>query len=581
MLFPKKLCDFVEEMRMAKKRKKARELTKKEIRLGKKARRQRRMVLIGVTVVAIVVIGLLVFGLYQEYILKPAEPVAMVGDVPIRTDEYQKMVRYYRSNLKNQLAMLQEELSRLDENDPSYEFMSQYYQQNIEQLQAEISDVHALGQRVLDDMIEEELIRQEAARRGIVVTPEEVQLEIETQFGYDRNPPTPTPTPITTTLTITPTPTIAPMTEARFKELYNVTLERLRERAGFSEADFRRLFEAMLLRKKVEEAIGQEVPTIADQVHARQIQVETEEQAQAIMTLLDENTDEAEAMDALLVLLAEEGEEIKTEEEIRTEKDPQKLLARLRESEDPFAFLAQNFSQDKSNRDNGGDLGWFSKGRMVPEFEEVAFSTPAGEVSDPVETQFGWHVILVHETSEEPEPQVWASHILVETEEEAKAIRTLLEEGVDDDTALSALNVLVEAEVARAQAKREEAQEIWTQLRESDDRFALLAEKFSDDWRSRDKGGDMDWFPKEEHTAEFDEVVFSLPIGEISEPISNTIGYHIVQVLGHEERELAPDILERRRAQAFDDWLEEQRQSEIVQRFWSVDKVPPDTEPMR
>ena len=566
---------------MAKKRKKARELTKKEIRLGKKARRQRQMILIGVTIVTVVVIALLAFGLYQEYVVKPSEPVAIVGDVPIRTDAYQKMVRYYRSNLKNQLAMLQEELSRLDENDPSYEFMSQYYQQNIEQLQAEISDVHGLGQRVLDDMIDEELIRQEAARRGIVVTPEEVQLEIESQFGYDRNPPTPTPTPITTTLTITPTPTIAPMTEARFKELYNITLERLHERAGFSEADFRRLFEAMLLRRKVEEAIGQEVPTIADQVHARQIQVENEEQAQAIMTLLDENTDEVEAMDALLILLAEEGEEIKTEEEIRTEKDPQKLLAQLRESEDPFAFLAQNFSQDKSNRDNGGDLGWFSKGRMVPEFEEVAFSTPAGEISDPVETQFGWHVILVHETSEEPEPQVWASHILVETEEEAKAIRTLLEEGVDDDTALSALDVLIEAEVARAQAKREEAQEIWTQLQESDDRFALLAEKFSNDWRSRDKGGDMDWFPKEEHTAEFDEAVFSLPIGEISQPISNTIGYHIVQVLGHEERELTPDILERRRAQAFDDWLEEQRQSEVVQRFWSVDKVPPDTEPMR
>lgn len=566
---------------MAKKRKKVRELTKKEIRLGKKARRQRRMILIGVTVVAVVVIGLLAFGFYQEYIVKPAEPVATVGEVPIRTDAYQKMVRYYRSNLKNQLAILQGELARLDPNDESYEFMSQYYQQNIEQLQSQISDVQGLGQRVLDDMIDEELIRQEAARRGIVVTPEEVQLEIETQFGYERNPPTPTPTPITTTLAITPTPTVAPMTLARFQELYNTTLERLRERAGFSEADFRRIFEAMLLRKKIEEAIGQEVPTIADQVHARQIQVENEEQAQAIMTLLDENTDEAGALDALLVLLAEEGEEIRTEEEIRAEKNPQTLLAQLRESGDPFAFLAQNFSQDKSNRDNGGDLGWFSRGRMVPEFEETAFSTPAGEISDPVETQFGWHVILVHETSEEPEPQVWASHILVETEEEARAIRTLLEEDVDDDAALSALNVLVEAEVARAREKEEEAQELWAQLQESDDRFALLAEKFSDDWRSRDKGGDMDWFPRGEQSPEFDEVAFSLAIGEISEPISNTIGYHIIQVLGHEERELAPSILERRRAQAFDDWLEEQRQSEMIQRFWSVDKVPPDTEPMR
>jgi parvulin-like peptidyl-prolyl isomerase len=563
---------------MAKKRrKKAREPTKKEIRLGKKAQRQRRMVLIGVGVVAFTIIVLLSFGFYQEYIAKPAEPVAIVGGVPIRTDTYQKMVRYVRFNLKNQIARLRDQLSRLDPND---QFMSQYYQQSIEQLESQLADLQTLGQQVLDDLIDEELIRQEAARRGIMVTPEEVQLEIETQFGYERNPPTPTPTPITTTATITPTPTIAPMTQAQFQELYATTLKALRERAGFSEADFRRIFEAMLLREKLQEAMGREVPTIAEQVHARQIQVKTEEQAQAIMTLLEEDIDEASALSALLVLLADE-EEIKTEEEIRTEKDPQKLLAQLKDSEDPFAFLAQSFSKDTGTKDEGGDLGWFSKDRMVPEFEEVAFSTPAGEISEPVETQFGWHVIFVEETAEEPEPQVKASHILVETEEEAQAIRTLLEEDIDEDTALSALDVLIEAEVARARAKEEEARELLTQLRESDDPFAFLAENFSKDWRTKDKGGDMDWFPKGERTPEFEEVAFSLAVGEISQPISDTIGYHVIQVLGHEERELAPQILERRRIQAFEDWLEEQRQSEAVKRYSFLDKMPPDTEAER
>jgi parvulin-like peptidyl-prolyl isomerase len=562
---------------MAKKKKKAKELTKKEIRRSKKARRQEQMIFVGVAVVAFAIVALLGFGTYQEYIAKPADPVATVNEVPVRTDTYQKMVRYYRSNLKNQVAMLQDQLDSLDQDDQSTEFIVQYYQQQIEQLQSQVSDTQTLGEQVLDDLIDDELIRQEAVRRGIVVTSEEVQLEIETQFGYERNPPTPTPTPIiTTTLTITPTPTVAPMTLDRFQELYATTQEALKERAGFSEADFRHLFEAMLLREKLQEAMGQEVPTIADQVHARQIQVENEEKAQAIMTLLGEDVDEASALDALRLLLAEEGS--KTEEEIRAEKDPQELLAQLRESEEPFAFLAQNFSQDVGGKENGGDLGWFSKGQMVTEFEEAAFNTPAGEIAGPVQTQFGWHVILVHEKTEDPEPQVWASHILVDTEEEAQAIVTLLEEDVDEDAALAALDVLIEAEVAKARAKEEEARELLAQLQESDDPFALLAENFSEDWASKDQGGDMDWFPRGEETPEFEEAAFSLAVGEITELISNTIGYHVIQVLGHEERELESSILEQRKTQAFEDWLEEQRQSEAVVRYSFLDKMPPDTE---
>jgi parvulin-like peptidyl-prolyl isomerase len=115
-------------------------------------------------------------------------------------------------------------------------------------------------------------------------------------------------------------------------------------------------------------------------------------------------------------------------------------------------------------------------------------------------------------------------------------------------------------------------------LRASDDRLAFLAENFSEDWASKDQGGDMDWFPRGEKTSEVEEAAFSLAVGEVSEPISNTVGYHIIEVLGHEERELSPDILEQRKTQAFEDWLADQRQSEVVQRYWSVDKVPVDTE---
>ena len=101
-----------------------------------------------------------VFSLTGQHVVKPAEPVAIVGEVPIRTDTYQKIVRYYRSNLKNQLAMLQDQLARLDPDDQSTEFIAQYYQQQIEQLQSQLGDSETLGQQVLDDLIDDELIHQ-------------------------------------------------------------------------------------------------------------------------------------------------------------------------------------------------------------------------------------------------------------------------------------------------------------------------------------------------------------------------------------------------------------------------------------
>ena len=87
-------------------------------------------------------------------------------------------------------------------------------------------------------------------------------------------------------------------------------------------------------------------------------------------------------------------------DEAEVETRAASLAARARGGED-FAALAIEFSEDEGTAGNGGDLGTFGRGRMVPEFEAAAFSMAPGEVSDPVKSSFGYHVILVTEAEEE------------------------------------------------------------------------------------------------------------------------------------------------------------------------------------
>ena len=78
---------------------------------------------------------------------------------------------------------------------------------------------------------------------------------------------------------------------------------------------------------------------------------------------------------------------------VNSEKDAQNIMARLEKGES-FEELAKRFSKCPS-RKKGGNLGWFKKGEMVPEFENAAFSANKGDIVGPVKTEFGYHIILV------------------------------------------------------------------------------------------------------------------------------------------------------------------------------------------
>ena len=79
---------------------------------------------------------------------------------------------------------------------------------------------------------------------------------------------------------------------------------------------------------------------------------------------------------------------------VSTEDEAKAALARVKGGED-FAKVAGELSKDPGSQ--GGDLGWFTKERMVPEFAEAAFKLEPGQISDPVKSQFGWHIIKLEE----------------------------------------------------------------------------------------------------------------------------------------------------------------------------------------
>jgi hypothetical protein len=150
--------------------------------------------------------------------------------------------------------------------------------------------------------------------------------------------------------TSTPAPTATPLTQAGFDESYTTSMETYAE-LGFTEADFRDLFKADILRERLFDIITADIKPVEDQVWARHILVIDEETA-------------VNVRDRLL-------------------------------RGDDFAVVASELSLDTSNKDTGGDLGWFGKGQMVAAFEEAAFSQKPGEIGNPVQTDFGWHIIQV------------------------------------------------------------------------------------------------------------------------------------------------------------------------------------------
>lgn len=373
---------------MAKNPRKPLQPTKKHLARLERERIQRRYLIIGSIIVVIVVVGLVLYGLIDQMYLQSRRPVAVVNEHKIMTKDFQGQTRLARYNMI-QSAYSVFQLAQFMGNDPNA------LQPVVSQLQSIDGQLFppVIGRQVLDQMVDDILIKEESERLGISVSREEVDREIEKAFGYFRNgvpvpttapelaptstltelqqsliPATATPAdeitesvePTTTgsnedfdpeaeSETPTPQPTPTPLTEQGFNDRFEETISTLSSEYKITEDDMRSAFETDLYKQKLVEKLFPDLACENEQVWAFHILVDEQELANDIKSRLDQGED--------------------------------------------WSLMAATYSTDSSNKDANGDLGWFGQGVMVEEFDKAVFDMEIGETSEPINTQFGWHII--------------------------------------------------------------------------------------------------------------------------------------------------------------------------------------------
>ena len=328
--------------------------------------RQKRIIILSTIAILVVVFGLIGYGVLDRYVLKPKTPVIQLDSMTINAVEFEQRVRYQRVQVINQTYQLIEFVQSLGGTPDIFA----YFEQQLILATTQLSQPLLIGQEVLQTLSDDLIIQAEAEKMGIEVDETQIDQEIRTVFGYfPEGTPTvspagnqeedqdtsPTNTPqIEETSEGEPDPTATPLlrpteyTLDLFEENYQNYMDVLNNN-GIKEKTFQDMVKMYLLREELMNVLSADLPLTQEQVWVRHILVEDD------LTAIE-------------------------------------VTDKLADGQD-FAVLAAEYSSDGSNKDNGGDLGWFARGMMVLPFDEAAFTLEVGEISDPVQTDFGWHIL--------------------------------------------------------------------------------------------------------------------------------------------------------------------------------------------
>ena len=226
----------------------------------------------------------------------------------------------------------------------------------------------------------------------------------------------------------------------------------------------------------------------------------------------------------------------------------QKALAEARESGD-FARVAAGYS-DAPDALEGGNLGWRQHERLPELFSAVLAKMKPGEVTEPLRSPAGFHLVKLNERREggasaAPVTQTRARHILVRTSE-----------------------VVSENEARRRLADLRE------RIVNGKADFAELAKVHSDDTGSAARGGELDWIYPGDTVPDFERALQELKPGEISQPVKTPFGYHLIQVLERRASDVSQErrrlearkvLRERKSEDAYQEWLRQLRDQAYVE----------------
>lgn len=207
----------------------------------------------------------------------------------------------------------------------------------------------------------------------------------------------------------------------------------------------------------------------------------------------------------------------------------------------PFDTIAAKYSQDKVTAKKFGYVGWTEKGDLLPEYENTAYALKTGEISRPIKTQYGYHIIRLNERKDE---KICTSHILI--------VPQVTES--DEQPVIDFLKKV-----------RQEIQD--------GEPFEEAAKKYSQDVESAKQGGYLGWFSLKDMPESFRQEVSKLKVGEISQPFKTEYGYHIVKLLNKRaarpltlEKDwelISQHVLSKKREKAYNNWL-----SDLKKRYY-------------